>query len=91
MTDSALVKMRLSERMPKAAVSFSFLQKVWEQEQMLSFKDFLCWCNNEDVVPILKATQKMVELYHKKSFDMLKLGCTLPNLANNSLHISTSA
>ena len=35
--------------------------------------------------------QKMLALYHKKRIDMLKLECTLPNLANICLHKSTSA
>ena len=33
----------------------------------------------------------MVEFYHSKSTDMLKLGCTLPNLGNICLHSCTSA
>ena len=33
----------------------------------------------------------MLAFYHKKEIDMLKLGCTLPNLANICLHKSTSA
>ena len=35
--------------------------------------------------------QKMVAFCHKKGIDMLKLRCTLPNLANICLHKSTSA
>ena len=35
--------------------------------------------------------QKMLAFYHKKEFEILKLGCTLPNLANICLHKSTSA
>ena len=35
--------------------------------------------------------QKMLAFYHKKGIDRLKLGCTLPNLANTCLHKSTSA
>ena len=31
----------------------------------------------------------MIEFYHDKGIDMLKLGCTLPNLANICLHKST--
>ena len=34
--------------------------------------------------------QKMIEFYHDKGIDMLKLGCTLPNLANICLHKSTN-
>ena len=33
----------------------------------------------------------MIAFYHGKDIDMLKLGCTLPNLANMCLHKSTDA
>ena len=33
----------------------------------------------------------MMEFYHNKGIDMLKLGCTLPNLANICLHKSTNS
>ena len=58
---------------------------------MSSFKDFLRWYNNEDVGPTLEAMQKMIAFYHDKGIDMLKLGCTLPNLAHICLHKSTDA
>ena len=35
--------------------------------------------------------QKMIAFYHDKEIDKLKLGCTLPNLANLCLHKSTDA
>ena len=35
--------------------------------------------------------QKMIAFYHDKDIDMLKLGCTLPNLANICLSQSTDA
>ena len=35
--------------------------------------------------------QKMIAFYLDKDIDMLKLGCTLPNLANICLHKSTDA
>ena len=57
---------------------------------MAVFKDFLKWYNNKDVAPTLEATQKMIQFYHNKGIDMLKLGCTLPNLANMCLHKSTN-
>ena len=34
--------------------------------------------------------QKMVDFYHNKEIDMLKLGITFPNLANIFLHKSTT-
>ena len=33
----------------------------------------------------------MFAFHHKREIDMLKLGCTLPNLAKVCLHRSTSA
>ena len=63
---------------------------MWEQEQMTTFQDFVRWYYNKDVVPTLEAMQKMMEFYHNKWIDMLKLGCTLPNLANIYLHKSTN-
>ena len=42
-------------------------------------------------MPTSEAMQKMIAFYHDKDIDMLKLGCTLPNLANICLHKSTNA
>ena len=58
---------------------------------MSSFTDFLRRYNSKDVVPTLEAMQKMIAFYHDKDIDMLKLGCTLPNLANICSHKSTDA
>ena len=57
---------------------------------MSSFKNFLRY-NNKNVVPTLEAMQRMIDLYHDKDIDMLKLGCNLPNLVNICLHKSTDA
>ena len=51
----------------------------------------LRWHKNKDVVPTLKTMQKKIAFHHDKDIDMLKLGCTLPNLVNNCLHKSTDA
>ena len=56
---------------------------------MSLFKGFLRWYNNKNNVLTLEAMQKMIAFYHDK--DMLELGCTLPNLANNHLHKSSDA
>ena len=55
------------------------------------FKEFLRWYNNKNVIQTLEAMRKMIDFYHNKGIDMLKLGCTLPNLANICLHKSTRA
>ena len=74
--------------LPTAAEKFSYLQSVWVSEGMKSFEDFLMWYNNKDDVPTLEAMQKMIEFYHQKEIGILKLGCTLPSLANSCLHKS---
>ena len=83
--------MRLSEIPPSGLENYYCLQKVWEQEKMQQFKDFLLWYKNKDVVRILAAMQKMVEFYHNKGIEMLKLGCTLSKLASICVHKSISA
>ena len=73
------------------AENSSYLQSVWENHNMQYFSDFLKWYNNKDVVPTLEAMPKLIEFYQNKGIDMLKLGCTLPNLANICLHKSTDS
>ena len=84
----ALKKLRLKEVPPSGVDNYNYLKVVWEEEQMSAFRDFVKWYNNKDIVPTLEAMQKMMEFYHNKGIDMLKLECTLPNLANICLHKS---
>ena len=84
-------KLRLKVVPPSGFDNYNYLESVWEHEQMTTFQDFVRWYNNKDVVPTLEAMQKMMEFYHNKGIDMLKLGCTLPNLANICLHKSTNS
>ena len=90
-TEEALSKMKLSKPPPSGEENYQYLLDIWNQQNMCTFKDFLRWYNNKDVVPTLEAMQKMLAFYHMKGIDMLKLGCNLPNLANICLHKSTSA
>ena len=90
-TEEALSKVKLSKRPPSGEENYQYLLDLWNHENMCTFKDFLRLYNNNDVVPTLEAMQKMLAFYHKKGIDMLKLGCTLPSLANICLHKSTRA
>ena len=90
-TDQAVVKLRMDRIPPTGTENYSYFQSVWENNNMENFSDFLKRYNNKDVVPTLEAMQKMIEFYHNKGIDMLKLGCTLPNLANICLHKSTDS
>ena len=90
-TEEALSKMKLSKPPPSGEKIYQYLLDIWNHENMCTFKDFFRRYNNKNVVPTLEAMQKMVAFYHMKGIDMLKLGCTLPNLANICRHKSTSA
>ena len=86
----ALKKLQINTVPASGLDNYSYLQQTWQKNGMTVFKDFLQWYNNKDVVPTLEAMQKMIQFYHNKGIDMLKLGCTLPNLANICLHRSTN-
>ena len=90
-TEQAVIKLKLPKPPPTGFENYHYLQQIWKQEQMSSFKVFLRWYKNKDVVPTLKAMQKLIAFCHDKDIDMLKLGCTLPNLANICLDKSTDA
>ena len=90
-TEQAVVKLKLSKPPPTRIEKYQYLQQRLKHEQMSWFKGFSRWYNNKDVAPTLEAMQKMIAFYHDKAIDMLKLGCTLPNLVNICLHKSTDA
>ena len=90
-TQQAVTKLRMDRIPPTGAENRSYLQSVWANHNMQYFSDFLKWYNDKDVVPTLEAMQKMIGFYHNKGIDMLKLGCTLANLANICFHKSTDS
>ena len=90
-TKQALVKLRMDRLPPTGAEKYSYLQSVWENNNMQYFSDIVKWYNNKDVVPTLEAMQKKIEFYHNKEIDMLKLGCTLPHLTTICLLKSTDS
>ena len=56
-TEKAVVKLKLSKPPPTGIENYQYLQQIWKQEQMSSFKDCLRWYNNKDV-PSLEAMHK---------------------------------
>ena len=90
-TEEAVVKLELSKPPPTGYENYHYLQQIWKQEQMSSIKDFLRWYNYKDFVPTLEALQKTTAFYHDININMLKLCCTLPNLANICLQKPTGA
>ena len=53
-------KLRFSSIPPTGQENYAYLQEVWKNHDMQSFKDFLRWYNNKDVVPTLEAMKKMI-------------------------------
>ena len=47
---------------------------------MITFKDFLVWYNNLDVVPFLDAVEKMSQFWQERKINMLKDGISAPGL-----------
>ena len=90
-TEEVLSKMKLSKPPSSGEENYQYLLDIWNRESMCTIKDFLRWYNNKDLVPTLEAMRKMLAFHHKEGNDIMMLGCTLPNLANNCLHKSTSA
>ena len=60
-TELAVIKLKLSKPAPTGIENYQYLQEIWKQEKMSSFKDFLRWYNIKDVVPTLEARQKMID------------------------------
>ena len=57
----ALLKLKLSQTPPTGQENYQCLISVWQQEKMCTFKVFLLWYYNKDVVPTLEAMQKIVD------------------------------
>ena len=89
--DQVVTKLKLPKPPPTGIESYKYLQKIWKQEQMSTFRGSLPWFNQKDVVPSLEKMQKIIAFYNGKNIDMLKLGCIFPSLAYAFLPKSTDA
>ena len=59
---------------------YQYCQQVWEDKEMSTFKDFLVWYNNLDVVPFIEAVEKMSQFWQERKIDMFKDGISVPGL-----------
>ena len=90
-TEEALSNLKLSKPPSSGEENYQYLLDIWNHEHMCTFKDFFTLVKQQRRCPDTQSNAKMLAFYHVKGIDMLKLGCTLPNLANICLHKSTSA
>ena len=59
---------------------YEHCQRVWNDNNMETFRDFLVWYNNRDVVPFLETIEKMNEFWQERNIDMFKDGVSVPGL-----------
>ncbi|CAB4021097.1 Zinc finger and SCAN domain-containing 22, partial [Paramuricea clavata] len=59
---------------------YEYCERVWNEQNMKTFRDFLVWYNNLDVVPFLEAVQKMSNFWQERNIDMFKDGVSVPGL-----------
>ena len=64
---------------------------AWNNNNMKTFKDFLEWYNNLDVIPFIEAIEKMKVFYQEKKLDIFKDGVSLPGLVLKYLMKSTES
>ena len=60
---------------------YQFLQKVWKEKEMKTFRDLLIWYNNLDVGPFVEAVEKLQSFYQKQGIDIFKNAISVPGIA----------
>ena len=90
--EAILKKMGLKTIPQYSEENYMELQNLWEREVKQTFRHVARWYNNnKGIEPTLEAMTKMVDFYHSKRVDMLKLGYTVLNFAKRFFHSSTDA
>ena len=59
---------------------YVYCQRVWQERNMQTKRDFLEWYNNRDVESFCEALQKMSDFWKDKKIDMLKQGVSIPGI-----------
>jgi G:T-mismatch repair DNA endonuclease (very short patch repair protein) len=65
--------------------NYQWLQRVWVEEGMTSFQDFLRWYNNLDVYPFIEALTRLSAFYFKKGIDIFKESISLPGISRKMI------
>ena len=59
---------------------YSYCQNIWNEREMVSFREFVVWYNNLDVEPFVIVVEKMMEFWQERKIDMFKDGVSVPGL-----------
>ncbi|XP_069106330.1 uncharacterized protein [Argopecten irradians] len=81
----ALQKLGLKTPPKNGRDKYSELEKLWVDENMSTFKDYLIYYNNLDVQPFRDAVQKLLEYYHQQNVDVFKTCISVPGVARTLL------
>ena len=87
-TEETLSKLKLSKPAPSGEKNYKILTDLWEYVHVWRLSTLVQQWRR---CPNTQSNAKMLAFYHKKGADMLKLGCTIPKLAQICHHKSTSA
>ena len=82
---SLKVQNTLGETESDIVKNYAFVQKVWKEENMRTFQDFLMHYNNLDVGPFVKAVEKMHVFYRDNGIDYLKETISVPGIARKMM------
>ena len=59
---------------------YQYCQRIWEENNMTTFRDFLMWYNNLDVQPFCDALEKMRQFWKDRNIDLLRQGISIPGI-----------
>ena len=68
-----------------SAEDYQFCQKVWADNKMTTFKDFLVWYNNLDMGPFVNAVERFQKFYFDKGLYVFKTAISVPGIARQLL------
>ena len=66
--------------------NYALVQKIWDDNNMQTFKEYLIYYNNLDTEPMVQGVIKMLEFYKSMQIDVFKTTISLPGIARQLLH-----
>jgi hypothetical protein len=70
--------------------NYSEMQKIWKEENMTTFEDFLKWYNKLDVLPFVTAVERLCKFYFDKEIDLFKETISVPGVSRKMLFNAAS-
>ena len=65
--------------------NYEFCKKVWEENDMQNFSDYLSYYNNKDVGPFVHAVSNLQSFYYEKGIDVFKETLSVPGVARKMI------